>query len=127
MVCRLAGSDQVQPSQVPVLADVESMASWSPYILSVSSPFIMVLASTLRQLGAKAPARLPPPLQVSSFTASFDATLLELASEKLRMEAECLAVDTRLLAGRQELAILQECQVGETQQFPTVLVSLTIT
>jgi hypothetical protein len=28
------------------------------------------------------------------------------------MEAECLAVDARLLAGRQELAILQECQVG---------------
>lgn len=44
--------------------------------------------------------------------ASFDATLAELASEKLRMEAECLAVDARLLAGRQELAILQECQVG---------------
>ncbi len=44
--------------------------------------------------------------------ASFDATLSELASEKLRMEAECLAVDARLLAGRQELAILQECQVG---------------
>jgi hypothetical protein len=51
-------------------------------------------------------------VQASSFMASFDATLSELASEKLRMEAECLAVDARLLAGRQELAILQECQVG---------------
>jgi hypothetical protein len=52
--------------------------------------------------------------QVTSVTASFDATLSELAAEKLRLEAEALAAWARLLAGRQELAILQECQVGRS-------------